>query len=112
MRISDWSSDVCSSDLPDGSEHRFTRNPLGQLTEETLPGTGRRCFSYDALGRLLTRQDEHGALTHYQWAAVGRLLETTLPSGATRAWRYNAYGKVPAAQIGRASGRESVLPYV
>ncbi|MEX0167284.1 RHS repeat protein, partial [Pseudomonas brassicacearum] len=54
------------------------------------------CFSYDALGRLLSRQDEHGALTHYQWDAVGRLLQVTLPNGATRTWRYNAYGKVTA----------------
>src|SRR3546814_12892190 len=30
MRISDWSSDVCSSDLPGGAERRWPRNACGR----------------------------------------------------------------------------------
>src|SRR3546814_10614927 len=36
MRIRDWSSDVCSSDLPDGRNPRYRRQSLQQLAE-TLP---------------------------------------------------------------------------
>ncbi|MBI6616661.1 RHS repeat protein, partial [Pseudomonas simiae] len=39
---------------------------------------------YDDLGRQVAREDEHGALTQYQWDAAGRLLKLTQPGGATR----------------------------
>ena len=76
---------------------------MGQLVEETLPDGGQRRFSYDVLGRQITRQDEHGAVTQYQWDAVGRLIQTILPTGASRAFSYNAYGKITAErdELGR-----------
>ncbi|WP_323162311.1 RHS repeat domain-containing protein, partial [Pseudomonas fluorescens] len=67
-------------------------NDLGQLVEESLPDGGVRKFSYDALGRRITAQDAHGAITRHVWDAVGRLIQTTMPTGATRAWSYSAYG--------------------
>src|SRR3546814_13007626 len=36
MRISDWSSDVCSSDLLDGSTGRLKFNPLANWTRDAL----------------------------------------------------------------------------
>ncbi|MEI4889695.1 RHS repeat domain-containing protein, partial [Klebsiella pneumoniae] len=62
-----------------------------------------RRFSYDALGRQITRQDENGAVTKSLWDAVGRLIQTILPTGASRAYSYNAYGKITAErdELGR-----------
>src|SRR3546814_10636869 len=39
MRISDWSSDVCSSDLPDAEPRQLQREGLGELDD---PGLGYR----------------------------------------------------------------------
>ncbi|MGP0143954.1 RHS repeat protein, partial [Pseudomonas fragariae (ex Marin et al. 2024)] len=70
---------------------------------ERLPDGGQRKYRYDALGRQITRQEETGAITHYQWDAANRLAQITLPGGATRAFTYNAYGKVTAErdELGR-----------
>ncbi|PBJ20312.1 putative deoxyribonuclease RhsC [Pseudomonas sp. ACN8] len=94
--------------FPDQSSHRFVSNALGQLLEETLPDGTQRTFSYDVLGRRITGQDEHGAVTSYEWDAVGRLTRTTLPTGACRACRYNAYGQVTAEtdELGRVTRYE------
>jgi YD repeat-containing protein len=43
------------------------------LLEERLPDGGQRKYRYDALGRQITRQEESGAITHYQWDAANRL---------------------------------------
>jgi RHS repeat-associated protein len=88
---------------PDGGRHQLGWNALGQLLEERLPGGGQRKYRYDALGRQITRQDENGAITHYQWDAIDRLTQVTLPGGATRAFTYNAYGRVTAErdELGR-----------
>ncbi|RON09930.1 type IV secretion protein Rhs [Pseudomonas brassicacearum] len=93
---------------PDNSRHVFNWNTLGQLIEEQLPDGGRRYFVYDTLGRQITRQDEYGAVTHYQWDAVGRLIQTTLPTGASCAFSYNAYGKIIAErdELGRVTRYE------
>nr|WP_254432820.1 RHS repeat domain-containing protein [Pseudomonas koreensis] len=48
------------------------------------------------LGRQITRQDEFGAITQYQWDAADRLTQVTLPGGATRAFTYNPYSRVTA----------------
>jgi RHS repeat-associated protein len=60
------------------------------------------------LGRQITRQEETGAITHYQWDAANRLAQITLPGGATRAFTYNAYGKVIAErdELGRVTRYE------
>jgi RHS repeat-associated protein len=96
---------VGSSEIrhPEGSRHQLSWNNLGQLLEERLPDGGQRKYRYDALGRQITRQEESGAITHYQWAAANRLAQVTLPGGATRAFSYNAYGNVTAErdELGR-----------
>src|SRR3546814_15822294 len=38
MRISDWSSDVCSSDLSAGYGHKFIENERTRLSTEVGPG--------------------------------------------------------------------------
>jgi RHS repeat-associated protein len=88
---------------PDSSRHLLIWNNLGQLLEERLPDGGQRKYRYDALGRQITRQDEFGAISHYQWDAVDRLTQITLPGGATRAFSYNPYGRVTAErdELGR-----------
>src|SRR3546814_8601272 len=52
MRISDWSSDVCSSDLPVGNiarilDHTYTPSHFANQRVD-----GHRAFSYDSLYRL------------------------------------------------------------
>src|SRR3546814_6610214 len=70
MRISDWSSDVCSSDLSDdgvGQEGRH--HPPGKILRHVLAGFGHVRFEHDeddALGKLLLIDEEitqagHGA---------------------------------------------------
>jgi YD repeat-containing protein len=44
----------------------------------------------------VAREDEHGALTGYQWDSVGRLIRVVLPGGAEREYSYNPYGKITA----------------
>jgi RHS repeat-associated protein len=81
---------------PDNSQHVFVWNGPAQLLEETLPDGGQRRFTYDALGRRVSRQDEHGAITRYRWDADGRLIQTTLAHGASREFSYDANGRITA----------------
>ncbi|WP_330211849.1 hypothetical protein, partial [Pseudomonas sp. AM4(2022)] len=64
--------------------------------EEQLPNGGIKRYRYDALGRQVAREDEHGAQTQYQWDAVGRLLKLIQPGGGCREFSYNPYGKIIA----------------
>ena len=77
-------------------------------TQEQLPNGGVRRYRYDALGRQVAREDEHGALTHYHWDAVGRLVKMVLPGGAIRELSYNPYAKVIAErdELGRVTRYE------
>src|SRR3546814_5425005 len=100
MRISDWSSDVCSSDLARGAEI-FARDPerreafviaAGEIEISRVSASGRKyvlsvsgAHSVLALVRLLDRQPIH--------------------------FTYRAYGDT-TLQIGRASCRERVCQYV
>ncbi|WP_248733242.1 RHS repeat domain-containing protein, partial [Pseudomonas sp. MWU13-2517] len=61
-----------------------------------LPNGGIKRYRYDDLGRQVAREDEHGALTQYQWDSVGRLVRVVLPGGACREYSYNPYGKITA----------------
>src|SRR3546814_20780686 len=93
MRISDWSSDVCSSDLHDAlavefiGAFEFTANDTG-LT----PDLPRLQFSVSSQAR------QFGAGAGAAWGAVIRL------AGAEH--------EVAAVEIGRASCRERVCQYV
>src|SRR3546814_16331327 len=98
MRISDWSSDVCSSDLPgrrvlvspeaveriDGSEEKVAVGLSKQDLQESPS------VEADA---PVSRQNEIALADHFSWP------------------RYWETFPAEAAQIGRASGRERVCQY-
>ncbi|KJZ49626.1 RHS repeat domain-containing protein, partial [Pseudomonas marginalis] len=58
------------------------------------PNGGIKRYRYDDLGRKISQEDEHGALTQFEWNDVGRLVQIVLPSGDTRKYTYNPYGKI------------------
>src|SRR3546814_19164474 len=112
MRISDWSSDVCSSDL-------FELGLLDHLAEPQRPGVGGRArrrgegdrpvkLARDLQGgnRLLQGVDDDDALAHDQTIAI--------KSGAGRPrFSFKAPGGQPRGcqKIVRASCRERVCQY-
>src|SRR3546814_3260724 len=63
MRISDWSSDVCSSDLRTRSRDRGRRHPRGALHRSWRQGGGRwcrrRCDARLLHDRELRRPERH-----------------------------------------------------
>src|SRR3546814_4663764 len=88
MRISDWSSDVCSSDLED--------------RRERLDSAIERVTMLARQGELpQVRLDENGLM-------ISPLKAITPP--AAEAARRTAYDRLP--QIGRASSRDRVWQYV
>src|SRR3546814_20858664 len=109
MRISDWSSDVCSSDLHDGTDWLKTSN-FGDLDKLNV------LFSL-----YLQRSDEmvetvlklYVRLAQHLRDAVFHLPE--LPKwddGPSSANAMIAFDRVIADEIGRASCRERVCQYV
>src|SRR3546814_12713146 len=118
MRISDWSSDVCSSDLddpiPPAIDPRRRRLPLAELIERHTPDgeapiRGAAAFQLaDGLARVIDQlhyaevrpaalaDPDLGALASPWQASLGRLrlLAAPLPG-------------VPARQNGRAQGRDA-----
>src|SRR3546814_8387689 len=94
MRISDWSSDVCSSDLEDVRfwlEMQALRSALprpGELLVETFPHEGHHylvCYPFEgwnahqSLGMLIPKRMERAGLQHlgfvasdYAIAEIGR----------------------------------------
>src|SRR3546814_1850702 len=76
MRISDWSSDVCSSDLPGGLNHegqgtdpRRVEQPAGRrkepfFTSMQAPLLGPRDFEYPAI--MLSGYVDHGMYLHFR----------------------------------------------
>src|SRR3546814_10721343 len=92
LRISDWSSDVCSSDLPENPEA-----PAGVPAIAMHPSTELRGYADIPDQGPLDEATIHRLLqgyyagTSYIDAQIGRLLDE---------------------QIGRASGRERVCKYV
>src|SRR3546814_17688163 len=119
MRISDWSSDVCSSDLKHGSAS------LGFPIEEFLAALIFACkavgailvpafdlvkpagqtIGADVLSRAASRNDEvEPAALVERMARTGRLVGRSGEAEQSRR-RF-------LVEIGRASGRESVCQYV
>src|SRR3546814_4729959 len=96
MRISDWSSDVCSSDLVpcDAADHRRAA-ALGRFREGT-GGTG------DEVGEAGAVRERRGEGARKGGHAVR----------AKRAAGIHAHLRLPQRQIGRASWRERVCQYV
>src|SRR3546814_10053927 len=81
MRISDWSSDVCSSDLVDGllrytcGEHAFVEGqldagqPVSQADSRLLSGRIDRSGRFDFRAELLSRRAR--ARSHQGWGILG-----------------------------------------
>src|SRR3546814_1243695 len=97
MRISDWSSDVCSSDLivdpngntititDDGIIHsagasvEFERDALGRIVAVTDPEGERQTYTYDARGDLVAHTDREGNTTRFRYADPHKLVEVMDP---------------------------------
>src|SRR3546814_13438824 len=106
MRISDWSSDVCSSDLPPyalsiGQELAVPRAQVHEVAPgDTVYNIARR---YDVDRSELVRLN--GIQPPFT-IPVGYKLILPTPGSAVEA------APAPAEEIGRASGRASVCQYV
>src|SRR3546814_14853190 len=120
MRISDWSSDVCSSDLPDkhpglGEEERqyilTGRTEAGQGDDRRVP-----------LGELLRYRQSWGViLSRFFLDPVWWLFVSWLPIYLAETFGFDVkqiglFAWVPFVgampEIGKASCRERVCPYV
>src|SRR3546814_2070067 len=95
MRISDWSSDVCSSDLIliSAGEHDSLRQAAP--TAQRIPLTPDGVVELDALAALL------------EDAPAGSLVSVMLANNET-----GVIQPIAEVEIGRASCRESVCQYV
>src|SRR3546814_14973579 len=101
MRISDWSSDVCSSDL---LEARYYALALWQFMPHFL-----RFVTLAALTFLLTR---YISLEQVAFTYAGASL-VVVGVGILYLWQmYHAHFNLSGHEIGRASCRERVCPYV
>src|SRR3546814_17166215 len=116
MRISDWSSDVCSSDLGEGAEDAVARaaalharmralidaiegGALGPIRHVLHVGIGGSALGPDLLIDALGREEDR-----YDVAIVSNV------DGAAPEEAFARFD--PAAKIGRASCRERVGKYV
>src|SRR3546814_3552386 len=116
MRISDWSSDVCSSDLP---KHEYKREAFGMFNDMLAR------YKHDVvstLARVRIPTEAEVQAVEEQRRRQAELLERRMqmqheaaPS-ATAAevepGQQQPETAIPAGKIGRASGRERVCQYV
>src|SRR3546814_11415906 len=123
MRISDWSSDVCSSDLPCCDEPsprtrpRRVPLPIERLRKDSEPDGGGRGQRADEnenrpelVGlELITRAGVEHEVTQ---ARAEMLAKSTAQPDKHDLHQYVGNLVPRPGQIGRASGRESVCPYV
>src|SRR3546814_19518181 len=97
MRISDWSSDVCSSDLP---------------TIE-VSGAEKRAFEDDRLVRAARALGEIGAWREQSAFLRALAQQASSPADHVLAGQLaKQNGRHDLGEIGRASGRERVCQYV
>src|SRR3546814_2978239 len=94
MRISDWSSDVCSSDLPADQQARVT----AAMEAAGAQATPERPLAWIALEANRTVHHHELAVRYWPGGGAARKLAHAHAHGA---W-----------EIGRASGRERVWQYV
>src|SRR3546814_12602487 len=107
MRISDWSSDVCSSDLVDESHQTVPQ--IGAMAR----GDHRRKITLAEYGFRLPSCIDNRPLRFNEWDVMRP--QTVSVSATPGPWEMNQTGGVlseqvirPTGQIGSASGRESV----
>src|SRR3546814_14218106 len=106
MRISDWSSDVCSSDLQLPRADRIYLVPVGDL------------LRLHDLRRDRLAMDDRGSGADHRWLRRRRPPQTPglgrcrTDGAMTLTIRPATPDDVPTIQIGRASCRESVCQYV
>src|SRR3546814_3729735 len=98
MRISDWSSDVCSSDLSYGGNSNNNRNSTFWLNNGSYLRLGNVQLSYQARGGFWQRMDIENAV----FSLIGDNLHV---------WDTVKIFD-PAQEIGRASCRERGCQYV
>src|SRR3546814_10331883 len=116
MRISDWSSDVCSSDLSRIGRRRTRRWWSGLLAEvpDLDRGSGRRW-----LGDRILRRMAANTLVLLGGKAVGGLLSLATMALAVRALGLEGYGvlvlihtfAVAVASVGKFQSWQAVLRY-
>src|SRR3546814_13534995 len=106
MRISDWSSDVCSSDLIDGSKAGVAEFLVRIAIDLHRQNVTPLALTYARLSTFLAPENSE------TWLVTSELL-------AAREQRQEALEVLthvapadPFAEIGRASCRERVCPYV
>src|SRR3546814_15109734 len=104
MRISDWSSDVCSSDLPPGTVVRET--PLGVRDDYTSLAWLAGQLAFKDLGRPAEAEK------HYRAYGEAARSAQTRTKGFYWAGRAALAAGDRAGAIGRASCRERGCPYV
>src|SRR3546814_5485919 len=103
MRISDWSSDVCSSDLP--PQRHFARHRHVAADGDAGEGGDDRCHHADTGRGAVLRHRAFGQMDVDVLAGDEARLDTI-------AWRPRPYERDRGlAQTGRASGMERVCQY-
>src|SRR3546814_13550280 len=110
MRISDWSSDVCSSDLR-GLERRRTRRPGHPRLHDRRDAAEVTALLAPTASRFL----RHGRVIQLGGAAVGVAVAAACPVGLKAGPLFDGSPlQAPAdmREIGRASCRERVWQYV
>src|SRR3546814_17926747 len=107
MRISDWSSDVCSSDLISPPRHQLQVDSAS-FDSVLPPGRG----TIRAVARPLTDINGERRRAHMIPALTYDDGETDDSGHATREGRVAALARALVAEIGRASCRERVVQYV
>src|SRR3546814_11687901 len=112
MRISDWSSDVCSSDL-------FAQLRLKQHDEDTLEALERATLDHPAIVECFSMSGEYdymmrivvGSIEEYEMFLKKVLLHLPGVASINSSFALQRI-KMTTSQIGRASCRERVCQYV
>src|SRR3546814_19415303 len=106
MRISDWSSDVCSSDL----DRIIIGSMMAPIDEQAWKELAIRIANAGVHGIELNLGCPHGMCERGMGSAIGQVPEFV--ERTTRWVREAVNIPVFTKQIGRASGRERVCQYV
>ena len=65
-----WSASTFVNPDPVGNTTSYTYNYMGLVATETNEKNATRYYSYDALGRLVSKTDRNGRITTYTYAPV------------------------------------------